>query len=103
MDGPKVDPAQSTRRPPPAPLPEGVTRDPYCGPETTLETCEAIALRVRQPDGREVTWICWRENRSPKAAIIRPLNKRRLRDLRAGDRVRVGYQVCVVVGLELYR
>ena len=99
-----INTAAAHCRPDPAPLPDGVTRDEYCNPAATLETCQAVRLYLETGPGlASKSWIIWRTNHNPRAVSIRPISKKRITELRAGDRVRVGATVERVVGLEVFR
>jgi hypothetical protein len=77
-----------------------ISRHPDCSPTATLESCHALLFRIEPPEGElphEV--IVWRD----KPSLIRPVDNKRLRDLRAGDDVLCGDRLTKVLRVEIWR
>ena len=87
------------------PLPPGVGRSRYAGKRTTLDNCHAVQLYVtpHENNGTSRSFIIWKGPQSPSAIDIRPVGKKRIRDLRAGDTVTIDGVPTKVVGLEVWR
>ncbi len=82
-------------------LPDGVTRSPEIGRHVTLENCHALQFRLQSRGGEASrSIIVWRDR--PKH--VRPVDPRkRLRDMRPGDRVVFIGKEETVVAVEVYR
>lgn len=81
-------------------LPDGVTRDRHCSPNVNLDNCHALYFSFEYTDGSTATIIAWRD---PKPNI-KPLDERkRLRDVRSGDRVLVFGHPAKLTAVEIYR
>ncbi|MFN3192698.1 MAG: hypothetical protein ACE361_19455 [Aureliella sp.] len=67
------------------PLPEGVSRDRYCSPRVSLETCEALLIELEPLSDLRFEYMFWRGlcTSPPMKSETKP----RLRDLRPGDEV----------------
>jgi hypothetical protein len=69
-----------------------------CNPRQTLDSAHALQFRLAPPQPwRSV--IVWRDGHKP----IRPLTKKRLRDLRPGDVVTYEGQRETIYAVEIYR
>jgi hypothetical protein len=88
-----------------APLPPGVTRNRNAGKRTTLEDCHAVQLYVtpHENNGTSRSFIIWRDSDMSKGINIRPVAKKRITELRAGDLVMIDGVETQVVGLEVWR
>jgi hypothetical protein len=98
-----VDPSRHNERPE-AWLPPGVTRDANAGKTTTLDDCTMVQLFVTPAaNGSSRSFVISKGPQHPKARDIRPVTKKRIRDLRAGDQVTIDGVLTEVVGLQVYR
>ena len=69
-------------------------------PAATLDTCHALLFRLEPPEGTlPVEVIVWRD----KPSLIKPVDKKRLRDLQPGDDVLCGERLTKVIGVEIWR
>jgi hypothetical protein len=98
-----VEPSRYESRPE-APLPPGVTREANAGKLTTLDNCTMVQLFVTADiPGTRRSFVITKGPQYPKARDIRPVTKKRIRDLRAGDQVTIDGVLTEVVGLQVYR
>lgn len=82
-------------------LPAGISRDRYCGYQTTLADCHAVQVELHDLPGRiGRAVIVWRDSRP----LVRPVRPGQgIRELRAGDLVRFDGRLESVRGLVVYR
>ena len=66
-------------------LPDGVTRDRFCSPSVSLESCHAILITVKSLEDVRCEYMFWRDD--AKRIACRCQNRQRIRDLRPGDKI----------------
>ncbi len=80
-------------------LPPGVTRSKEISQDATLDNCFAVKFDLEAEDKGISSLIVWRDG--PKN--IRPLENKRLRDVRPGDYVQSFGKRKRVLAVEIYR
>ena len=80
--------------------PPGITRDRYCSPSVTIETCYALFIVLEPLEDLRTTFMFWRNTQpTPPFKGAKP----RLRDLRPGDQVVVEGWRRKIAKVEIYR
>jgi hypothetical protein len=80
-------------------LPPGVTRSKEISQDATLDDCFAMKFELEAEDKGTSSLIVWRDGRKN----IRPVDNKRLRDLRPGDYVQSFGSRKRVLEVEIYR
>lgn len=72
-------------------LPNGVTKDHYCSPRVTLETCNAIFIQLVPISDLRCFYMFWKDDIERTRVASR--TRQRIRDLRPGDLISIeGFQ-----------
>ncbi len=82
-----------------AELPPGVTRSKDISQDATLDNCFAVKFDLEAENEGISSLIVWRDGRKN----IRPVDNKRLRDLRPGDYVESFGKRKRVLAVEIYR
>ena len=78
---------------------ESIGRDIHCPPSSTIENCHAIRFTLDAGEAQPMEMIVWRNRKS----ILKPVDKKSIRDIRSGDLVFVGETRLRVIAVDLYR
>jgi len=75
-----------------------ISRHPDCSPTATLDSCHALLFTLEGPAGSlPVEVIVWKD----RPSLIKPVDEKRLRDLRAGDDVLCDGRLTRVLEVEI--